>query len=510
MKLYLEKFISATHNVMQGPDSAIQTSRFALMLMFVGTLIIPLIIIGTSGSVVVGAAFLFTIAIVILTFYRLDWGFILWLGLVLVSDNYEIPGFHPITYSTNYLMTLNVTFPGLGFGVLAPVELHFLLFLFIFIIVGMLKKNIKKRENPILVPAVLFFGWIIVSLLYGKSRGGDIQMGGWEIRALIFFALTFFVARYIITTKEQIKNLVWMCIAMISVKAFQAVDRFISMGFDFGGRRALANHEDPVFAVTIFLLLFGLLYFKGYPLQKKILLYLLPILFLGFYVANRRATYASFGICLITFILILSVTERKRLMKGLLIFTFFFSIYLVAYWDSYGRLAVVAQAVKSTMFSHDKEMTRGSDYSSGLARDHENYNLAVTIKNAPIMGIGFGNKHEWAIRAYGEYALKGYITHNQILWLLTKTGSIGFFFFLLFLNLIVMHGAYTFSKLTDPYLKAVCVMCIIVVINQIVVSYVDMQLTFYRNMIYLGTLSGLIPNIGRIDRELILLQKSND
>ena len=207
MKLYLEKFISATHNVMQGPDSAIQTSRFALMLMFVGTLIIPLIIIGTSGSVVVGAAFLFTIAIVILTFYRLDWGFILWLGLVLVSDNYEIPGFHPITYSTNYLMTLNVTFPGLGFGVLAPVELHFLLFLFIFIIVGMLKKNIKKRENPILVPAVLFFGWIIVSLLYGKSRGGDIQMGGWEIRALIFFALTFFVARYIITTKEQIKNL---------------------------------------------------------------------------------------------------------------------------------------------------------------------------------------------------------------------------------------------------------------------------------------------------------------
>ena len=507
MNTFFQRMLSTTNSGLSGPDSVIQTPRFALMLMIFGTVAIPLIIIGTQGSIGIGAAFFFVLAIVLVTFYRLDWGFILWVGLVLIADNYEIPGFNPLTYTVYYLLTLNVAFKGLGIGVLAPIEVHMLLFLFIFFFVSVLKNSFQKRENPLAYPAILFFGWLIISFLYGKSRGGDMQMGGWEIRALVFFGITFFLVRYVITTKDQVKNLLWVCIATISVKALQAVDRFVSLGFDFGGRRALANHEDPVFAVTLFILLFGLIFFRGYDKQKKVLLYLLPFLLLGFYVANRRATYASFGICLIAFIIILSANERKRLMKGLLIFYIFFSIYLVAYWDSYGRLAVVAQAVKSTMFSHDKEMTRGSDYSSGLARDHENYNLAVTFRNAPIMGIGFGNKHEWAIQAYGEYALKGYITHNQILWLLTKTGSKGFFFFLFFLNLIVMHGAYTFSKLTDPYFKAVCIMCIVAVLNQVVVSFVDMQLTFYRNMVYLGTLTGLISTLGRLDLEQILLRQ---
>ena len=488
----------------------IQTPRFATILMIFGSLSIPLVIFMSQGGVGIGAAFFVLMAVILLTFYRLDWGYILWLGIVLFSDNYEVPGFRPITYTLNYLVTLNVTFKGLGVGVLAPVEVHMILILFVLVVVSTLKKSFIKRENPIAYPALLFFGWLILSLFYGKSRGGDMQMGGWEIRALVFFGLTFFLVRHVITTKEQIKNLLWMCIAMISVKAFQAVDRFISLGFDFGGRRALANHEDPVFIVTLFILLLGLLFFRGYANQKKALLCLLPFLLLGFYVANRRATYASFGFCLIAFIIVLSAVDRRRIIKGLMVFTVFFSIYLIAYWDSYGRLAVVAQAVKSTMFSNDKEMTRGSDYSSGLARDHENYNLAVTFRKAPMLGIGFGNKHEWAIQAYGEYALKGYITHNQILWLLTKTGSIGFFFFLFFLNVIILHGAYTYSKLSDPYLKAVCIMCIISVINQVVVSSVDMQLTFYRNMIYLGTLTGLIPTLGRLDREQVLLKQDKE
>jgi hypothetical protein len=484
-----------------------RTPRFATIVMIFGSLSIPLIIIASQGGVGIGAAFFALMAIVFLTFYRLDWGYILWLGLVLVSDNYEIPGFHPITYTLNYLTTLNVTFRGLGVGVLAPVEIHMIFIVFVLVVISILKRSFTKRENPIFYPAVLFFGWLIISLFYGKSRGGDIQMGGWEIRALIFFGITFFLAKYIITTKDQIKALLWMCIITISIKAFQTVDRFISLGFDFGGRRALTNHEDPVFMVTLFILLLGLIFFKGYSKQKNTLLWFLPFLLLGFYAANRRATYASFGFCLIAFILLLSAIDRRRIMKGLLIFSVFFSIYLVAYWDSYGRLAVVAQAVKSTMFSHDKEMTRGSDYSSGLARDHENYNLAVTFRKAPIMGIGFGNKHEWAIQAYGEYALKGYITHNQILWLITKTGSIGFFFFLFFLNVIVFYGAYTYSKIRDPYFKAVCIMCIIAVINQVVASSVDMQLTFYRNMIYLGTLTGIIPTLGRLDSEQAIAEQ---
>jgi hypothetical protein len=38
-------------------------------------------------------------------------------------------------------------------------------------------------------------------------------------------------------------------------------------------------------------------------------------------------------------------------------------------------------------------------------------------------------------------------------------------------------------------------MIVIAIVNQIVVSYFDLQLTYYRNMIVLGTLCGLIPTL---------------
>ena len=55
------------------------------------------------------------------------------------------------------------------------------------------------------------------------------------------------------------------------------------------------------------------------------------------------------------------------------------------------------------------------------------------------------------------------------------------------------------SRLQDPYLKAVCVMAVAAVVNQMVTSYYDLQLTYYRNMIYLAALLGLLPAIRNLD-----------
>jgi len=474
-------------------------SSTALILMLVGSLAIGAIVVESGGQIVLGGVFLAVLGVTLLTFYRLDLGYLLWIGLVMISDNYGIPGFTSITYSLKYLETLNVAFPGLGIGVLAPFELHMILILFAMFVIGAIKKDLRWEHVALPVVALLFFGWLIVSLVYGKSRGGDLQMGIWEIRALVFFGITFFLTPQIIKTREQLEGLVWVLIVVISFKAFQAVERFAELGFDFAGHRALANHEDPVFIVTLWILQLGLVFFGGNPKQRKTLLALMPLLVVAFYVANRRATYASLAACFVGFIVLLSQSERNRIKRGLLVFAVLFSVYLTVYWDSYGRMAQVAQAVKSTVFSDDRDKISGTDFASALARDHENYDLAVTLQKAPIMGIGFGNKHEWAIPAYGAYALKGYITHNQIMWLITKTGAIGFFFFLFFLDLVVFRGSIAVSTFKDPYLRAVAVVAILAIANQIVISYVDMQLTFYRNMVYLGTLTGLLPTLERLD-----------
>ena len=80
-------------------------------------------------------------------------------------------------------------------------------------------------------------------------------------------------------------------------------------------------------------------------------------------------------------------------------------------------------------------------------------------------------------------------------------GLLGFLCFCLFMTSYVFRAATVFARLEDPYLKALCIVSIAAVLSQIVVSYFDLQLTFYRNMAYLGVLMGLLPTLELADGE---------
>lgn len=102
-----------------------------------------------------------------------------------------------------------------------------------------------------------------------------------------------------------------------------------------------------------------------------------------------------------------------------------------------------------------------------------------------------------------SFPLREFIAHNEILWLLVKMGSIGYFCFWFFFISFVFRGASAFSQLQNPYLKSVCAVSVVVVINQLVVSYYDLQLTYPRNMIYLGVLMGILPTLESLDKRAL-------
>jgi hypothetical protein len=113
-----------------------------------------------------------------------------------------------------------------------------------------------------------------------------------------------------------------------------------------------------------------------------------------------------------------------------------------------------------------------------------------------VFGIGFGNKYDQPISlVFIPFSLRDYIPHNEIFWLIVKSGMVGFFFFWLFLDAFILRAAHLFYRLADPYLKSICAMIIIAIIGQVVVSYYDLQLTFYRNMVYLGLVMGFLPTL---------------
>jgi hypothetical protein len=270
--------------------------------------------------------------------------------------------------------------------------------------------------------------------------------------------------------------------------------RFARLGFSLGGFPTLTNHEDPVFIFTLVILLLGLVVFGSRHGQRTLLVTLLPLLLLGFFVAQRRAAYGAAAITFLAFIVLLSRRHRWAIAKVILPALAVVVVYCTAFWDSESKWGSPVRLIRSGL-STDKE-TSGERFHSNLYRDFEKYDLAVTIRSSPLTGIGFGKKYEMPVPlADIPFPLRDYIPHNEILWIMVKVGALGFFAMFLFLDAFVLKGTSVFSRLDDPYLKAVCAVAVTAVFNQIVVSYYDLQLTYYRNMVYLGTLMGLLPTL---------------
>jgi hypothetical protein len=468
-----------------------------------GVFLASMVMVGTNGNLFLAFAGIAVIGLAIVSLHRIDLGFSLFVGVVLLSDVDRVPGFWPVTFTLRYFNNFNanpfMTIPG---GVISPMELHLLtLFAVWFVMVAIRKQNIRFNRVPVPFPAFILAIWIIMMFGYGLSRGGDLTWGLWQTRALFYLFILLAITPQIIQTREQLQTLLWICIGAITFKAVQGVQRFASLGFSFQGFFTLTNHDDPVYFVTLFMLLGGYLIWNVRSTQRKALLWLAPVLVLGFFAGNRRATYSSFMFTIIAFTALVGERERKimfRLMKWSAVAGV---LYLVVFWNSYGTLGNIAQQVKAEITGEQETVRSNRDYMSDLYRKWEDYNLAVTFRAVPIEGLGFGRKYATPL-VWWDFLettpIMAYTPHNQLIWIACTMGTVGFFWFLLFFNTFLFQAAHVFSGLREPFLKAVCALIIVSVINQLVVTYFDMQLTWPRNMVYLGVLMGLLSSIHQI------------
>jgi len=459
----------------------------------------------TDGNIMVGGVFIGLVAVVAITVYRVDLGFTIFIFLVLFFDQYDIPGFPTFTTEVGFFLNLNAIpwMPKIDQGVITPMEIQLFLIFGVWFMTALFRGSFDLSAVPLKGPMTLLYLAIIGALVYGLARGGDAIISLWETRALFYMGMMILFVPQVIKTENELRVLIWGVIAGVSAKAFQGAYRFASFGFSFGRwpniLETFTNHEDPVFMVTLVIFLLALLLLGEKGPQRQALLWLLVPMVLGYVAAQRRAAYASFMASLTAFIVLIPAKQRKTILIALGVFAVFFSMYLAVFWNSYSRLGSIAQQFKATVT--DEGGVRGEkDLKSTAYRKIENYNLAQTFIGSPAIGIGFGRKYEKVMTLWGSgFALGDYVAHNQILWIFVQMGTVGAFCFWLFFNSYVFRGAMVFAAMTDPYLKALCAMCVIAVVNQLVVSFVDMQLTYYRNMVYLGMMMGLVPVLQRLD-----------
>lgn len=507
----LSRWLYAGQTEQLVPSAIRRETRRTWFAVIVVSIAMTAVHIFTYGSIFTSIALLGIVAVTFITFYNLEWAFLVFVGMVLMFDQFPPAGYGASIVGTEYFGNLKA-FPFLANVPLAavnPLELHLLLLFAVWILHIATRKKVVLQGIPVWFTATIFFLWLIISTIYGLRRGGDFLAALWELRALFYLGLMYFFVPQIVQRREHVQQLVWVVIAAVSFKSLLAIIRIIRLGFDLDGRTDITTHEDPLFIVSLFTLLIGLMVFRCNIRQRTFLFWIIPSLLYVFILAQRRATWGAFAVAIIALLVLLKKTERWMLLRIILPLCGVAVVYLALFWNSESAIGNTAQLVKSA-FSSTKE-DAGDRYYSNLYRTLENYNLAQTVQSSPFVGIGFGNKYSQPIAlALISFPLREYIPHNEIFWLVVKMGSVGFFLFWLFFDAFIFQAASIFSRLGDPYLKSVALVIIAAILGQIFVSYYDLQLTFYRNMVYLGTMMGLIPTLEHIQTasDKLLLAKS--
>jgi O-antigen ligase len=174
------------------------------------------------------------------------------------------------------------------------------------------------------------------------------------------------------------------------------------------------------------------------------------------------------------------------------------TLYTGAFWNSSSELGLPVQKIKSVFV--EKKGTE--DESSNYYRKAELVNLKQTIRHHPL-GIGFGNKYEIIMPLDKvDFPLWEYIPHNCIYWMWVKTGFFGFIIFWVFFGTAIIQAVIDYRSMKDPYFKSIALMVLTLISSQVIIAYYDLQITFFRNMIYLGIAMAIATAIRRIEAEL--------
>ena len=256
-----------------------------------------------NGDIPVVLTVLYLAGICVLSLIRVDYSLYLLMAGVMLFEQYAIPGFEPVTHEIRYFNNFKEIpyLPPVSAAMMNVVEIH-LAFIFLSTLVLLAaRKDLSLVPIPVWLPFLLFAGALGFSVVYGLQRGGDLLVAIWEVRALFYLCLMYLIVPQVIRTKRQIRILFWIFIVGIAVKALQGLGRFIALGFTTGGYDVLTNHEDPVFMVTLFILLTAFVVYRtGHRQAFWLVILLLPML-AGFYVAQRRAAYASMMVSMAVF-----------------------------------------------------------------------------------------------------------------------------------------------------------------------------------------------------------------
>jgi O-antigen ligase len=430
--------------------------------------------------------------VVALTFWRPVWSLAGLLTVVLLWDQYgEIlaEGLDPPFLLNLLPLFENVRdFTSLSFVYANVVELWLLLLALVWFLQGVQRGSLNL--HPVACPpawrlALLTFA---ATFVIGILTGGDPKIALWEVRALGYLFGFSWIVPQLLSRRADLHVVLWALTIGLGGRAIQGLFRyFVVLRMHIDLEATFLAHEDPVMFIPLLFLLVTLLHYRAAPRLRRALLVAVPLMLAALVLTQRRIAYVSLPICAAIFFVQLSPQARRSFARVAVPMLALGALYVVLFIGSSSPLGRPIDRALQLMDTSNP---------SNLYRVVEQDNLRYTIQAHP-WGIGFGHPFEIMHELPKVWVFWNYIPHNEILWVWVKAGTVGFILVMFFFARIIAESTWAHGRLRDPLLRAIAPIIGLAVANQLLVAYYELQLTYARNMVYLGTFIGLLATIER-------------
>jgi hypothetical protein len=265
-------------------------------------------------------------------------------------------------------------------------------------------------------------GWMWV---WGMVRGdADVASSLWQLQRVIYVPLVFLLFLLAFRGARDAPALGGVIVAAACIKAGLAI--FIRATLQPPpGETTISyatTHPDSMLFAGAFCLVVALLLQRVGRRRTLLAAVVLPLLLAGMVANHRRVVWVELAAGLATVALLTPSTPlRRALARTAVLASPVALVYLVAGWGSTASIFAPVEVVRSVVDSQ-------ADASTAW-RDWENYNLFFTLREAPILGSGYGHGYIEKVRLPDisqAYALYRFIPHNSILGLWAYGGLVGF------------------------------------------------------------------------------------
>lgn len=375
-----------------------------------------------------------------------------------------------------------------GDGVtIKPLEIMLFVVVFV-VIVNQLVGRARKRSigrgetepteadqgrDPMLIAVLVLGAAVIFGVFWGLSRGGNVVAALLEAVAMVYIPMIFIAARMLFTTVAHYRRVLIGILIAIVIEAVHALVKLPELRESYSEGVSPLAHTAALQINMLFLALAATLALRRRAALAVTLLTIasLPTLWI-YLVAERRSAIVAMALGVFLLGVILFQVDRRRFRLLTPIVLIIGVAYIGAFWNSNGGVGIGAQTVRNIIAPDSKSY---ADANSDLYRDIETFNLQVTIRTNPILGLGYGQDFLQPIPLprIANFIFATISPHNAVLGLWFKAGLAGVFSYVFLISAGLAQGLRSILDIHDERDRVVMFVFVANLPMTLVISFVE-------------------------------------